>query len=101
MTNRPIIILTAFCIIASSLYADDSVPVIEVKADRTIIYPQRMDLTGEESLMDILQMMPDLMIRGYEDVIDGYNLRMDNCPPNGELRLILSQMKAKECLSGS
>ena len=96
MTYRPIIILTAFCIIASSLYADDSVPVIEVKADRTIIYPQRMDLTGEESLMDILQMMPDLMIRGYEDVIDGYNLRMDNCPPNGDLRLILSQMKAKD-----
>ena len=61
-----------------------------------MIYPQRMDLTGEESLMDILQMMPDLMIRGYEDVIDGYNLRMDNCPPNGDLRLILSQTKAKD-----
>ena len=77
------------------MLANDSVPVIEVKADRTMIYPQRMDLTGEESLMDILQMMPDLMIRGYEDVIDGYNLRMDNCPPNGDLRLILSQTKAK------
>ena len=70
-------------------------PVIEVKADRTVIYPQRMDLTGEESLMDILQMMPDLMIRGYEDVLDGYNLRIDNCPPNGDLRLILSQTKVK------
>ena len=78
------------------MLANDSVPIIEVKADRTVIYPQRMDLTGEESLMDILQMMPDLMIRGYEDVIDGYNLRMDNCPPNGDLRLILSQTKAKD-----
>ena len=78
------------------MLANDSVPVIEVKADRTMIYPQRMDLTGEESLMDILQMMPDLMIRGYEDVLDGYNLRIDNCPPNGDTRLILSQMKAKD-----
>ena len=71
-------------------------PVIEVKADRIMIYPQRMQLTGEESLMDILQMMPDLMISGYEDVLDAYNLRIDNCPPNGDTRLILSQMKAKD-----
>lgn len=76
------------------MLANDSVPVIEVKADRTIIYPQRMELTGEESLMDILQLMPDLMIRGYEDVLDGYNLRVDNCPLNGDTRPILSQMKA-------
>ena len=78
------------------MVANDSLPVIEVKADRTMIYPQRMELTGEESLMDILQMMPDLMIRGYEDVLDGYNLRVDNCPLNGDTRLILSQMKAKD-----
>lgn len=93
---RPIVILLACCCIATSILANDSVPVIEVKADRTTIYPQRMDLTGEESLMDILQMMPDLMIRGYEDLIEGYNLRMDNCPINGDLRLLLTQTKAKD-----
>jgi|GEM_PF-633369 len=93
---RPIVILLACCCIATSILANDSVPVIEMKADRTTIYPQRMDLTGEESLMDILQMMPDLMIRGYEDLIEGYNLRMDNCPINGDLRLLLTQTKAKD-----
>ena len=61
-----------------------------------MIYPQRLELTGEETLMDILQMVPDLMIAGYEDVISGYNLRIDNCPVNGDTRLILSQMKAKD-----
>ena len=94
--HRLTIILSVLCLLSASLYADDSVPVIEVKADRTAIYPQRMDLQGEESLMDILQMMPDLMIRGYEDVISVYNLRIDNCPLNGDVRLILSQMKAKD-----
>lgn len=78
------------------MLADDCSPVVEIKADRTIVYPQRMELTGEESLMDILQMMPDLMIAGYEDVISEYNLRIDNCPMNGDARLILSQMKAKD-----
>ena len=81
---------------ASTMLADDSLPVIEVKADRTMIYPQRMDLSGEESLLDVLQMMPELMIRGYEDLIDAYNLRIDNAPVNGDVRLILAQMKAKD-----
>lgn len=93
---RFVILLVSVLLFSASMHANDSVPVIEVKADRTTIYPQRMDLTGEESLMDILQMMPELMIRGYEDVINMYNLRMDNCPINGDARLILSQMKAKD-----
>jgi len=86
------------------MFANDSVPmiavqdlpIIEVKADRTMIYPQRMDLMGEESLLDVLQMMPELMIRGFEDLIDGYNLRIDNVPVNGDVRLVLNQMKAKD-----
>ena len=76
--------------------AESEQPVIEIKADRTFIYPQRMELSGEESLMDVLLMVPDLMIAGYEDVISNYNLRIDNCPMNGDTRLILSQMKAKD-----
>jgi hypothetical protein len=55
-----------------------------------------MDLTGEESLMDFLQMVPDLMVAGYDDLISNYNLRIDNCPMNGDIRLILSQMKAQD-----
>ena len=80
----------------TSMLANDSLPVIEVKADRTMIYPQRMDLTGEESLLDVLQMMPELMVSGYEELISGYNLRIDNVPVNGDIRLVLNQMKAKD-----
>lgn len=89
-------ILVCFLLLSASVFAESDLPVIEVKADRTMIYPQRMALTGEESLMDVLQMVPDLMIAGYEDVISNYNLRIDNCPMNGDTRLILSQMKAKD-----
>ncbi len=78
------------------MLADEDLPIIEVKADRTMIYPQRMELTGEESLIDLLQMFPELMIAGYEDVLAGYNLRIDNCPFNGDTKLIISQMKARD-----
>ena len=71
-------------------------PGVELQADRTVIYPWRMGLMGEETLMDVLQMMPELMISGYEDVITNYNLRIDNVPINGDVRLILGQMKAKD-----
>ena len=55
-----------------------------------------MELNGEETLMDVLQMVPDLLMAGYEDVISDYNLRIDNVPVNGDERLILTQMKAKD-----
>ena len=93
---RQIIILIDFLLLSVSMCAESGFPVIEMKADRTMIYPQRMELTGEESLMDILQMVPELMIAGYEDVVASYNLRIDNCPMNGDTRLILNQMKAKD-----
>ena len=85
---RHLYILIGFLLLAGSLFAESELPVIEIKADRTMIYPQRMELTGEESLMDILQMVPELMIANYEDVISSYNLRIDNCPMNGDTRLI-------------
>ena len=94
--NRHFLILFSFLLLSVPMFAEGGLPIIEIKADRTMIYPQRMELTGEESLMDVLQMVPELMIAGYEDVIDSYNLRIDNCPMNGDTRLILSQMKAKD-----
>ena len=93
---RHVLILISCLLLSASMGAQNDVPIIEIKADRAMIYPQRMELTGEETLMDILQMMPELMIAGYEDVIGIYNLRIDNCPVNGDTRLILSQMKAKD-----
>lgn len=94
--QRHLLILTCSLLLSVAARAESGQPVINIKADRTIIYPQRMELTGEESLMDVLQMVPDLMIAGYEDVIINYNLRIDNCPMNGDTRLILSKMKAKD-----
>ena len=94
--HRYLLILITCLLLSAPILADDSLPIIEIKADRTIIYPQRMELTGEETLMDILQIVPDLMIEGYEEVISDYNLRLDNVPMNGDNRLILSQMKAKD-----
>ena len=94
--KRPILISINFLLFSAPMLAENDLPIVEMKADRTMIYPQRIELTGEESLMDVLQMVPKLMIAGYEDVIDSYNLRIDNAPINGDTRLILSLMKAKD-----
>ena len=69
---RQVLILISFLLMSVSMFAEEGLPIIEIKADRTMIYPQRMELTGEESLMDILQMVPELMISGYEDVLSSY-----------------------------
>ncbi len=93
---RRIYILVCCMLMAVTTPAQSSLPIIEIRADRTMIYPQRMELTGLESLMDMLQMMPDLMIAGYDELINSYSLRIDNVPVSGDKRLILSQMKAKD-----
>ena len=90
------LVVITILLLSVTVSAEDSLPIIEVRGDRTVIYPQRMELTGEETLMDVLQMMPGLMMAGYEDVITGYNLRIGNCPINADTRLVLSQMKAKD-----
>ena len=94
--HRRILFLISLLLLSVPMCAEGDLPIIEVKADRTMIYPQRLELAGEETLMDIFQMVPDLMIAGYEDLISNYSLRIDNCPMNGDTRLILSQMKAKD-----
>lgn len=93
---RLALILITFWLPSVSLLAEGEMPIVEMKADRTVIYPQRMELCGEETLMDMLQLVPELLIEGYEDMIYNYNLRIDNCPVNGDTRLILTQMKARD-----
>jgi hypothetical protein len=46
--------------VACAAAPDNEQPVVEMRGDRTLIYPQRMELSGEETLMDILDMYPDL-----------------------------------------
>ncbi len=96
--RRRFLILISLLLFSIPMCAEGDLPIIEMKADRMMIYPQRMELVGEESLMDILQMVPDLMIAGYEDLISNYNLRIDNCPLNGDLtmqRYIKSKRSAR------
>ena len=77
-------------------------PLVEFRGDRTLIYPQRMELGGEETLLDMLELCPDLMAAGFSDLLagdehfDSYQLRMDNVVLHGDTRLMLTQIKAKD-----
>lgn len=68
--------------------------VIEMRADRVVIYPQRMDLKGDESLGDVLALYPDLMQTGFDEMLSNYNLRIDNVAVNGNQRIVCRQLKA-------
>lgn len=71
-------------------------PVVEMRADRVTIYPGRMDLTGEETVIDVLQMYPDLLVNGFENWLEGYSIRIDNGPYGGDMRQILTKMRAAD-----
>ena len=94
------IALFASLLAALPLSAEDAPgreqPAIEMLGDRTIIYPGRLDLHGDETLMDILQLVPDLLIGGYDNLLGSYQLRLDNVAISGDSRLVMTQMLAKD-----
>ena len=52
MRNRIVLVLllTGFLLSSVTMSAESDLPIIEVKADRTMIYPQRMELTGSPAI---------------------------------------------------
>lgn len=90
-------LLMACCLSTSTNVIAKDAPkgrVIEMRADRVVIYPQRMDLKGDESLGDVLAMYPDLMQTGFDEMLSNYNLRIDNVAVNGNQRIVCRQLKA-------
>lgn len=81
---------------------------IEIKGDRTIIYPQMMGLSHDETLLDLLLYYPEMLVAGFNDLLNnmepgkssivnaGYQLRMDNVPMSGNIRILLGTIKAKD-----
>ena len=68
---------------------------IVLMADRTIIYIDRLPLQGDESLMDVLQMYPEQLVEGFDDLLENYQLRMDNTVIFCDLRQYLSLIPAR------
>ena len=90
------IILLLFCLCVRPVLtiADEALPVMEMSADRVTIYPQRMELNGEETLFDILQLYPDILTNAYDNWLENYEIRIDNGPYGGDMRVLLNEMKA-------
>ena len=79
--------------------------VIEHQGDRYIIHVPEMELTGEESLLDILQSCPDLMTLDGNNLLGGdpfanlygkYALRIDNQEYGLDYSTLLHHLKAQE-----
>ena len=70
-------------------------PVIEQIADRVLIYPQRMALDENTTVMDLLMMFPSALSRNYEDIDDKYTVRVENLNYECDLRVFLTTLKAK------
>lgn len=85
----------------ATLAGNANAAVIEHIADRYIINVDQMDLNGEESLLDILMMCPDLMtLDGKEANMNSlygkYAIRIDNVNTYMNPEVFLRNTKAKE-----
>ncbi len=70
-------------------------PVILHSADRVLIYPQRMALDENTSVMDLLMMFPEALSRNFQNLDDRYVVRVENFNYEADQRLFLTTLKAK------
>ena len=79
--------------------------VIEHQGDRYIINVSEMELNGEESLLDVLQLCPDLMTLDGNNLLGGdpfgnlygtYAIRIDNQEYGLDYATVLHHLKARE-----
>ena len=98
-----------FALALSGAFADymptANAAVIEHQGDRYIIHVSEMELNGEESLLDVLQLCPDLITLDGNNVLGGdpfatlfgkYALRIDNQEYGLDYATFLHHLKARE-----
>ena len=96
-TQRHLFAIAFSLILSATLHAQSiSNPAIQIQGDRTIIYPTSLDLPEKATVKDVLQLYPDLLQEGFEQVLANYQLRIDGNSLTGDTRLLLSQLKASE-----
>lgn len=106
MTKKSITRSFFVALAALSFYgaqAEDYSPAIEHIGDRYIIHVENLELNGEESLLDVLMMCPDLMsLNGTSTLPSGtpnlgyYALRVNNIDINTDTEIFLKNTKASE-----
>lgn len=77
-TQRHLFAIAFSLILSATLHAQSiSNPAIQIQGDRTIIYPTSLDLPEKATVKDVLQLYPDLLQEGFEQVLANYQLRID------------------------
>ena len=94
---KKIIVIIVMLLSAFELKAqDDYQPVLEHRADRVVIFPQRIEnLDDDVSVMDVLLMYPETLVRSYDEIIDRYQIRVENLNQEADMRIFLTTLKAK------
>lgn len=73
-----------------------SAEAIEHRGDRYVIHVDQLDLDGDESLMDILMMCPEIVSLSGRDALSEYAIRIDNVGIGIDRESFLYHTKARE-----
>ncbi|MGN0234750.1 MAG: TonB-dependent receptor domain-containing protein [Paludibacteraceae bacterium] len=72
------------------------VPGVLVDVDKKIIRPQALGLSAGYTLQEILELMPELLDRGNEDMLSRYTLQMDDISVGQSKDVVLTSLRAEE-----
>jgi hypothetical protein len=67
-----LLLLSALTLRGQAADSIASAPLMELQVNKFVLYPDRMGMTGTESLMECLQSIPALVQKGSVDIVDNY-----------------------------
>jgi hypothetical protein len=76
--------------------ADDGQPMIDLQVGKIVLYPNRMGMTGSESLMECLQSLPALVQKGSVDLLSNFTLAEDGNTYLADPTIYLEQTQINE-----
>lgn len=77
-----------------SLYGQDYA--VELQTDKKVIYIDKLGLPDDTSLLEVLYMIPELVVREGNDFLSGYDLMLDSKSVAYNKNVILATMKLYE-----
>lgn len=76
--------------------AQTSMAGVEIDIDKKIIRPQTLGLSAGYTLQEILELMPELLERGNENMLSRYTLQVDDIGVGQSQDVVLKSLRAEE-----
>lgn len=89
-------LLILFCFLPAAAQVQAEKYTVELQTDKKVIYTEKLGLPDNTPLIELLQMVPELIVREGEEFLEGYDIFLDSKSVAYNKDVLLATMKLQE-----